>query len=183
MSLFNIFFTFLKIGTFNYGGGLAILSLIENEIVTKSSYLTSSQFIDIVTISQMTPGPIAINAATFSGYLVYGISGSIVATFGLIIVPFLLIVCLAGFFEKVKDLPTTKAIFKGIRPVVVGLILNAAYIISEGSLTSIFSFVVLIGVLVAILKFKVSPIVCIFSAGAFGGIAGTLLDFLGYPLL
>ncbi len=170
MSLLDLFFIFVKIGTFNYGGGLAMLSLIENEIVTVNKLITTSQFVDIVTISQMTPGPIAINAATFSGYLVKGVSGSIVATTGLVIIPFLLIVFLADFFSKIKDNNETKAIFKGIRPVVVGLILNAAYVIGKGNEINFFNIFIVFSVLVANMKFKISPIICILSSGVFSAV-------------
>ena len=120
---------YLKIGLFGFGGGYAMLSLIQREIVD-SGWITSQMFTDIVAISQMTPGPIGINSATYIGYALTGsIFGSVLATATVVAPPFVLILYTGHFIRRHKDSPIIKSIFKGLRPVVVGLIASAALLL------------------------------------------------------
>lgn len=122
----KIIWAYLKIGLFGFGGGYAMLSLIQREIVD-SGWITSQMFTDIVAISQMTPGPIGINSATYIGYALTGsIFGSVLATATVVAPPFVLILYTGHFIRRHKDSPIIKSIFKGLRPVVVGLIASAA---------------------------------------------------------
>ena len=126
----NLFWAYLKIGLFGFGGGYAMLSLIQHEAVEVVHYgesqpwLTPTEFTDIVAISQMTPGPIGINSATYVGYVAAGNSiwGSIIATFAVCLPSFILVLLVSRFILKHKDNITIKSIFSGLRPVVVGLI-------------------------------------------------------------
>lgn len=132
----NLFFTYLKIGLFGFGGGYAMLSLIQHEAVEvthwgeASPWITQTQFTDIIAISQMTPGPIGINSATYIGYTVTGsFWGSAVATFAVCLPSFLLVLLVSRFILKHKDNAVIKSIFSGLRPVVVGLIAAAALLL------------------------------------------------------
>lgn len=130
-----LFWTFFQIGLFGFGGGYAMLSLIQGEIVTRYQWLTTSQFTDIVAISQMTPGPIGINAATYVGYTSvvnagygewWGIFGSIVATTAVILPSLILMILISRFLLAYKDHPAVEHVFSWLRPAVVGLLAAAA---------------------------------------------------------
>ena len=131
MIFLRLFIVFTKIGTFNFGGGYAMLSLIYNEVVVKNHWITSPEFTDIVAISQMTPGPIGINSATYCGYTAvhnagYGnmmsILGSATATFALVLPSFIIMILISRMFFKYMNTPTVQNVFKGLRPAVVGLL-------------------------------------------------------------
>lgn len=130
----TLFLTFFEIGLFGFGGGYGMLSLIQSQVVTHHQWMTSGQFADIVAISQITPGPIGINSATYCGYTAIQnaggnelmcILGSSVATFALVLPSFILMLLIAMFFMKFKENATVKSVFTTIRPVVVGLIAAA----------------------------------------------------------
>jgi chromate transporter len=168
--LIEIFLTFAKIGAFSFGGGLAMLPMIEKEIVYNHKWLTAQEFIDVVAISEMTPGPIAVNASTFVGYKVAGIPGAIAGSIGVAIVSFMLITLLAKFFMKIKDTKETQAVFKGIRPAVLGLILSAGISIGKTAFVDIKSIGVAVIVFLGIWRFKVNPILGIILAGVMGAV-------------
>ena len=126
---FKIVIAYLKIGLFGFGGGYAMLSLIQREVV-ESGWISSQLFTDIVAISQMTPGPIGINSATYIGYALTGsILGSIVATITVVAPPFALILLAGHYINRHKESPYIKGAFMGLRPVVVGLIASAALLL------------------------------------------------------
>ncbi|MGN0229418.1 MAG: chromate transporter, partial [Muribaculaceae bacterium] len=126
---FKIIIAYLKIGLFGFGGGYAMLSLIQREVV-ESGWISSQLFTDIVAISQMTPGPIGINSATYIGYALTGsILGSIVATITVVAPPFALILLTGHYINRHKESPYIKGAFMGLRPVVVGLIASAALLL------------------------------------------------------
>ena len=131
MIFFLLFITFFQIGLFGFGGGYGMLSLIQGEVVHHYHWLTTAQFTDIVAISQMTPGPIGINSATYCGYTAvhntgYGttmsILGSATATFALVLPSFILMILISRMFLKYMNTPTVQSIFSGLRPAVVGLL-------------------------------------------------------------
>ncbi len=120
---------YLKIGLFGFGGGYAMLSLIQSEVVGRG-WISSQMFTDIVAISQMTPGPIGINSATYIGYVVTGsVLGSLLATFMVVLPPFVLVLLASHYVTGHKDNPYIKGAFVGLRPVVVGLIASAALLL------------------------------------------------------
>lgn len=129
MIYLQLFLSYLKIGFFGFGGGYAMLSLIQNEIVEQQGWITASQFADIVAISQMTPGPIAINSATYIGYTVGGFWGSVVATFAVCLPALTVMLALTKFFLKLKDNRYVHGVLTGMKPIVVGMIVAAALLL------------------------------------------------------
>ncbi|HHW46896.1 MAG TPA: chromate transporter [Clostridiales bacterium] len=125
MILFKLFLSFLQIGLFSFGGGYAALPLIENQVITINNWLSQEEFIDIVSISQMTPGPIAINAATFVGQKVAGLPGALVATLGSILPSCIILITIAHFYVKFQNANIVQSVLNGLRPAVVALIASA----------------------------------------------------------
>ncbi len=120
--LFNLFTTFFKIGLFTFGGGYAMIPMIERDVVDNNKWLTKEEFIEMLAIVQSLPGPISVNTALFIGYRVKGFSGALMSVLGIIIPSFLIILLIAmAFTDLIKD-PTVEKIFKGVRPAVVALI-------------------------------------------------------------
>ncbi len=122
MILLQLFLSYLKIGFFGFGGGYAMLSLLQNEIVMQNQWLTNSQLADIIAISQMTPGPIAINSATYVGYTVAGFWGSVVATTSVCMPALTLMVVVTKYFLKLKHNIFINAFMQCMHPVVIGMI-------------------------------------------------------------
>ena len=138
MIFFWLFITFFEIGLFGFGGGYGMLSLIQNETVEHWHWLTSSEFTDIVAISQMTPGPIGINSATYCGYTavfkcynshLMGILGSATATFALVLPSLILMVLISKMFMKYMHHHSVESVFRGLRPAVVGLLAAATLLL------------------------------------------------------
>ncbi|MBE6175480.1 MAG: chromate transporter [Rikenellaceae bacterium] len=125
-TLLSLFVSYLKIGFFGFGGGYAMLSLIHSEVVVRNEWITNSEFTDIVAISQMTPGPIAINSATYIGYEVAGIFGSVVATTAVCLPALTLMMLITHFFLRLQHNRYVRGVVMGMRPVVVGMIASAA---------------------------------------------------------
>ena len=127
----KLFYCFFKIGLFGFGGGYAMLSMIQGEVVTRYGWLTNQEFTDIVAISQMTPGPIGINSATYVGYMATNgtVLGSVVATLAVVTPSFILMLLISKFFIQYSNHPTVEAVFSGLRPAVVGLLAAAALLL------------------------------------------------------
>ena len=176
MIYLDLFFSFFKIGLFSFGGGYAMIPLI-SDVITKKGWLLQHEFVQIIGIAEMTPGPIAVNSATFVGYKTAGILGAVSATFGVALPSLLLILFISGFFFKYSDHPIMKHIFIGIRPVVAGLILSSALVMakttiltpSHGDIGFNFeTFIITIVILFIALRKKIHPIVLISTAGILG---------------
>ena len=138
MIFLKLFYVFSKIGIFNFGGGYAMLSLIQNETVVKNHWLTNAEFTDIVAISQSTPGPIGINSATYCGYTAIhnagfgagmAVLGSITATVALVLPSVIMMILISKIFLKYMKTPIVQSIFSGLRPVVVGLLAAATLLL------------------------------------------------------
>lgn len=186
MLYLELFLTFFQIGLFGFGGGYAMLSMIQGEVVTSQGWLSSAEFTDIVAISQMTPGPIGINSATYVGYTAvinagyshaWGVLGSTIATFAVVLPSFILMIAISKFFLKFQKHPMVEAVFKGLRPAVVGLLAAAALVLMTtenfGSPhTDLYQFAVSILIFLVTFigtrKFKISPILMIVLCGAAG---------------
>ena len=125
--LLDLFLTFAKIGTFTFGGGYAMIAMMEDICVEKKKWITSDEMMDVTIIAESTPGPIAINCATFTGYEQAGLTGAAAATLGMILPPFLIIYLISIFLEKFLTLPLVAAAFQGIKIAVGILILEAAF--------------------------------------------------------
>lgn len=166
--LVQLFISFFKIGAFSFGGGYAMLPLLEKELVQKHQWITTADFIDILAISEMTPGSIAINSATFLGYNVAGILGGAIATIAVVLPSFIVITLIFRFINKFKNSPYVDWIFRGIRPIIMGLIGAAAITVGKTS------FIDFKAVLLALLVFylvsfkKLNAISGIVLAGALG---------------
>lgn len=181
MIYLQLFYTFFKIGLFGFGGGYAMLSMIQGEVVTQYGWLSSQEFTDIVAISQMTPGPIGINAATYVGFTATNsVWGSIIATFAVVLPSFILMLTISKFFLKYQKHPVVESIFNGLRPAVVGLLASAALVLMNvenfGSpVEDIYSFVISILIFIIAFigtrKYKANPILMIIACG----IAGLIL--------
>ena len=187
MQLLELFITFFKIGLFSFGGGYGILSVIQGEVVTRYGWLTVAEFTDIVAISQMTPGPISINMATYVGYTimnnccgsrVIAIIGSLVTSFALMLPSLILMVIISRYLIKYSKGPTVNAVFRGLRPTVVGLIASAALLLmnsenygtpAESPLRFVVSVLISVAAFVA-LRRKVSPIFILVVSGIFGAL-------------
>ncbi|MDD3612405.1 MAG: chromate transporter [Caldicoprobacterales bacterium] len=177
MILLELFLTFAKIGLFTIGGGYAMIPLIQEEIIRRN-WLTLEGVIDILAISEMTPGPFAINAATFIGIQQAGIPGAIFATTGVITPSFIIVLLVARYFTKFKDHSLVQGLLTGIRPAVIGLIATATFSIMKSvfsiTASSIFTLVNLKGivilglVLVGIYKLKIHPALMIIISAILG---------------
>ncbi len=178
MLYLQLFWTFFKIGLFGFGGGYAMISLIQGEVVSKYEWLTPQQFTDIVAVSQMTPGPIGINSATYVGYSTTGsVWGSIVATFAVVLPSFILMLTISKFFLKYQHHPLVEAVFKGLRPAVIGLLAAAALLLMTaenfGSFVDsryqfIISCLLFLLAFVSTSRFKANPILMIIICGLIG---------------
>lgn len=188
MIFFQLFLTFLKIGIFTFGGGYAMIALIQDEVVVQHHWLTSQEFTDLVAISQTTPGPIGINTATYSGYTavvnagydqLFGILGAIIASFAVIILPTLLMFIVIRLLQRHLTNPLVTFILRLLRLVVVGLIASAALGLlstdnfGNPNLNSQFMISCLIcaGVFYASYRYKTSPILLICLSGLIGLVA------------
>lgn len=181
--LLDLFWSFFQIGAFSVGGGLAALPLIQHQVVDVHGWMTMTDFANIVTISEMTPGPIALNSATFVGTQVAGISGAVIATLGCITPSCILVLSIAYFFFKYNDLKVVQGILGGLRPAVVSLIASAGIgifslsvlqvgRIDSSTIASInidyVAAALFVYALVAIRRFKMPPIMAMMSCGVIG---------------
>ena len=123
----QLFLSFLQVGLFSIGGGYAAMPLIQSEVVYGHGWLTMSEFTDLITIAEMTPGPIAVNSATFVGIRIAGVSGAIIATFGCILPSCFIVSLLAFIYYKYKNVSTLQSVLASLRPAVVALIVAAGF--------------------------------------------------------
>ena len=177
----QLFYTFFKIGLFGFGGGYAMLSMIQGEVVTRYDWVSTQEFTDIVAISQSTPGPIGINAATYVGFTATGsIWGSVIATFAVVLPSFILMLTISKFFLKYQKHPAVEAVFSGLRPAVVGLLASAALVLmnvenfgspTDDTYTFVISIIIFLVAFIGTKKYHANPILMIIACG----IAGLIL--------
>ena len=167
-TILRMFFTFARIGGFTFGGGYAMLPMLQKEVVEKYKWATSDELLDYYAIGQCTPGVIAVNAATFIGYKIKGIPGAIFATLGVVTPSIIIIGIIAAFISNFRDYEVVQWAFSGIRAAVVALILSAIVKLGKKSLVDIFT--VIIFLVVAVLSFvtDLSPVVFVVSAAVCG---------------
>lgn len=164
----DIFVTFFKIGLFTFGGGYAMIPLIEKEIVEKKKWVEREEITDILAVSQSIPGAIAINSATFIGFKASGRKGALAATLGVILPSFFIIAIIAAFFSKFGDNLIVKSIFSGIRPAVVALIAFAVFKVGKTSIKDKTGLIVAIIGLVLVIAFNIHAILVIIGGAVFG---------------
>ena len=188
MIFIELLCSFLMIGLFSFGGGYGMLSVIQGEVVTRHAWLTAAEFTDIVAVSQMTPGPIGINSATYVGYTavlnatgseVLAVLGSLTASLAVMLPSIVLMLIVSRFFMKYSKHRNVENVFRLLRPAVVGLIASAALLLmteenfgspTETPLQFWVSVALFVAAFVAMKFFKVSPILILILAGVFGGV-------------
>ena len=170
MIYLQLFWVFFIIGLFTFGGGYAMLSLIQSEVVIKHAWITAEKFTDIVAISQMTPGPVGINSATYVGYTVTGnVFGSLLATFAVVLPSFILVLTICHLYVKFKESNLFASLMKTLRPIVIGMIAAAAGIlVTKENFFDWTSWVLFAGAFAACQWLKTNPIWVIIAGGAIG---------------
>lgn len=161
----QIFTSFAKIGAFTIGGGYAMIPLIQREVVDKKKWIDEQDFMDVLAISQSSPGLLAVNISIFLGYRLRGTKGSVVATLGSILPSFMIILLIAMFFAGYRDNPAVIKVFKGIRPVVVALIAVPVVNMAIKSKLNIYTGLLAIVTACLILFLKVSPVYILLTVG------------------
>ena len=171
MMYLNLFFVFFKVGLFSFGGGYAILPLMQHEVVDVNKWISFKEFMDIVAVSQITPGPISINLATHVGYRIGGTLGSTIATTSVILPSIIIISLIVIFLKRFSKLPAVQRIFKSLRITIVGLILAAgiALFVKENFI-DYKSYIIFASVLIGGLFFKIRSITLIILSGVAGAI-------------
>ncbi len=190
MIFLQLFYTFFKIGLFGFGGGYAMISMIQGEVVTRYGWLSSNEFTDIIAMSQMTPGPIGINSATYVGYSAVvnagfphyiGILGSILATVSVVLPSFILMMFISKAFIKYQKHQAVVSVFSGLRPGVVGLLAAAALVLMNGenfgtdTMQIIVSCLLFSATFVGTYYYKINPILLIIGAGIAGYLIFTFM--------
>ncbi|MCY1151889.1 MAG: chromate transporter [Sphaerochaetaceae bacterium] len=186
MTLFALFLCFLQIGAFSFGGGLAALPLIQQQVVTLNNWMSMSEFTDLIAIAEMTPGPIAVNSATFVGIHLFGIKGAIVATLGCILPSILFVAALGFLYNKYKKHYLLEGVLAGLRPAVVAMILSAGISIfliavfgTELNSFNIYAIIIFLCALYFMAIKKVNPILVLLLSGIIGG---GFYIFMGLPI-
>ncbi len=191
MELLKLFLCFFEIGLFSFGGGYAAVPLIQAMVVERYHWLSVSEFINLITIAEMTPGPIVINAATFVGMKIDGFTEAIFTTLGSVMPSFIIVLILSWLYKKYKGLSIVKSILKRIRPLVVAMILSAGFSIlvmalfkandyriiniDDIQVIELIIFIISLGLL---RKYKVNPIMIIFGSGLIGTLSYLLFAMI-----
>lgn len=175
MKLLSLFLSFAKVGVMTFGGGYAMIPILEREIIDKQGWASSEELMDYYAVGQCTPGVIAVNTATFIGYKVAGIAGGIVATLGVVFPSLVIIMLIAGILTNFADIPAVKSAFAAIRVCVCVLIFNSVLKLWKGAVKDRAAVVLYLIVLGISLFFDVSPIVFVI----FCATAGILLTRMG----
>lgn len=193
MIFLQLFYTFFKIGLFSFGGGYGMLSVIQGEVVTKYGWLTHTEFTDIVAVSQMTPGPIGINSATYVGFTAvanagyseaFAIFGSLLASFSVMLPSFILMLLISKFLMRYRKHSSVETVFSIIRPVVVGLLASAALLLmnrtnfgtpANDPMQFTISIILFLFAFYGLKRLKLSPILLILICGAISGVVYTIL--------
>lgn len=176
----GLMLTMMKIGLFTFGGGYAMIALLESEFVSKKKWMDKDEFLDMAAIAESTPGPIAINAATYIGYMQFGIMGSILATLGICLPSFLIIYLISLFFDAFLSFTYVQYAFRGIQACVIYLILNAGIKMFKQMEKSRFNLIVIFATMVCMLlasafALNFSTVIYILISGA----AGLAVYFVG----
>ncbi len=169
MIYLQLFYAYLKIGFFGFGGGYAMLSLIQNEIVVRNGWISTGEFTDIIAISQMTPGPIAVNSATYVGYVVTGnVWGSLIATFAVCLPSLTIMLAITKFYLVLRDNHWVKSAMTGMQPMVIAMIGAAALVLlTPETFIDSFSWIIFGATFLASVQ-KVNPILLIVLSGVAG---------------
>lgn len=190
MICFQLFKTFFLIGLFSFGGGMASMELIRSRVVTQQGWLTNSEFTDIISISEMTPGPLGINIASFVGTRVAGIPGTMAATFAYVLPALVIVMILAKVYYRYRNLNTVRGVLKGLHPAVAAMVLAAAVKLTGNAIwggieafslpaTNWIAAVLAVIFFVLLQKKKIGPVQAILASGVTGAI---LYAMCGIPV-
>ncbi|SHH38602.1 chromate transporter [Caloranaerobacter azorensis DSM 13643] len=169
MSIIKLFLTFFKIGAFTFGGGYAMIPLIQVEVVDKNKWIDNEEFLDIIAIAQSSPGAIAVNSAIFIGYKIGGIIGALACMLGVILPSFIIILIISMFLFKYRNNEVVSKIFLGVRPAVVALIISAVYKLTKTSRIKKKLLIISLITLILVVFVNISPVVMVL-VGGFGAI-------------
>lgn len=169
-----LFLTFMKIGAFTFGGGYAMIPIIHREIVENKKWISEDEMLEIIAISESTPGPMAINSATFVGYKVGGFLGALSASIGVILPSFLIILVISGLLVAFKDNPILNSAFSGIRIGVLALLIKTLISMIKKSNHNVFAYFIIVTSFFAVAFFKVNAIYVILCCAIIGIFISTL---------
>jgi len=174
--VWKLFVTFLKIGAFTFGGGYAMIPLIQKEAVEKNSWVTDDDILEIIAIAESTPGPIAINSATFVGYRTAGVMGSVAATLGVVLPSFVIIYAISFVLRQFQDLKAVQYAFQGIRAGVLALLCKALWGMYKKNQKNWASYIVMAAafILTGLLDVSVLPVVV--GCGVFGLVTAKVME-------
>ncbi len=167
--LFDLFFTFFKIGAFTFGGGYAMLPIIQKEIVESKGLISEEEFLDAIALAQASPGPVAVNTSVYVGYRVRGFKGAIAATLGAVLPSFIIILFIAMYFIQFRSNPIVEKVFLGIRPAIVALILAAVYKMWVKTKRTYLKFFIALATIFIIIFLGISPVWVVIT-GALGSV-------------
>ncbi|MBQ8072504.1 MAG: chromate transporter [Clostridia bacterium] len=173
--VFSLFFTFLKIGAFTFGGGYAMIPLIQKEIVEKKKWMTDEDILEIVAIAESTPGPIAINAATFVGYRTAGFGGALLSTVGVVMPSFIIIVAISFVLRAFQNLAAVRYAFWGIRAGVLALIIKALWSMYQQNKKGLMSYLIMALAFIAVAVFNIRVLWVIIGCAVLGLVSPLLV--------
>lgn len=164
----ELYLAFCKIGLFSIGGGYVMLPLIQKEVIERHGWLTIHEFVDLLAVAEMTPGPVAINAATFIGFRTGGLLGAALATAGVVTPSVIIMLLAAAFLRRFYEHRLVRAAFQGLRPAVIALVISAAVFVARAALTDFVSVAISCLALLLLLFTRLHPVIVLFSAALAG---------------
>lgn len=174
-NLFLLFVTFLKIGAFTFGGGYAMIPLIQKEVVDKRKWITDEDILEIVAIAESTPGPIAINAATFVGFRVGGFAGALLSSVGVVLPSFVIILVISFILKQFQDIRAVQYAFHGIRAGVLALIIKALFSMYKQCKKNAVSYIVMALAFILTAVFDINVLIVIIGCALFGLVTSLII--------
>ncbi len=174
--IWELFTAFFRIGAFTFGGGYAMIPLIQHEMVEKKGWISDDDILEIIAIAESTPGPIAINTATFVGYRTCGVFGAAAATFGVVLPSFVIISVIARLLSEFSDIKAVQYAFNGIRAGVLALVLKALYTMYKKAPKKLLSYIVMAAAFAVTAFFGVNVLLVVLCCAAFGIISSLIIS-------
>ncbi len=174
--IFSLFMTFLRIGAFTFGGGYAMIPLIQKEVVDNKKWITDDDILDIIAIAESTPGPIAINSATFIGYKICGVLGAAAATLGVVLPSFIVISAISLVLRQFESLTLVQYAFNGIRAGVIALIIKALISMAKKCPKGVVSYIVIAFSFIAATLIDINLLLIIIACAVIGLVSSLILD-------
>jgi chromate transporter len=175
MIYLQLFLTFVLIGVLNFGGGYAMVSFIQNQVVNIHGWLTVQEYTDMLAISQATPGPIAVNTATYTGFKIAGLPGALLATLGLVVPAYFVIIGLLYIFRRWPNNQYLNTALSGIKPMVIALIASSALVLAYENISSLYEAALFLIALFLLRRFHTNPILLISVFGVWGIIVANFI--------